>query len=250
MLKRTAMLYRNLSVRLAARRMVRLEGLPPTVSFTFDDFPACTAELAAPILEAEGFRGTFYLSAGLMGRSTEVGPIASPAQAEGLLARGHELGCHTYGHLRAGDVTDRTFAQDLEKNRLALSPLLGGQALGSFAFPYGVGTAGAKRAAAQRFASCRATWPGINHGRCDLNWLAATPFYARSGGLERVLPLLTQLRAQGGWLILYTHDVREGCSNWGCTPEQFQALASSVARQGFQVGTVREVVATLNAQAG
>lgn len=47
-----------------APRILRTDG--PIVSFTFDDIPA-TALRGADLLETVGARGTFYISAGLLG---------------------------------------------------------------------------------------------------------------------------------------------------------------------------------------
>lgn len=241
---------RRLNVLLPARRTVSLAQMPPTVSFSFDDFPVSAAHQGARILEDHGFRGTYYLAAGLLGTATEHGAMASVDDIGRLAANGHEIGCHTHGHLRAGQVGVEAYAQDLEQNGRAVAQLLGGLEMTSFAFPYGSVTPGAKRAAARRFSSCRTTMPRVNRGLTDLNLLSAVPVYAREGYTERAKDFLTDCGRRGGWLIVYTHDVQVDHSPCGCTPQQFEEFVRAVVRQGCAVAPVRDVVARATAASG
>ena len=45
---------------------------------------------------------------------------------------------------------------------------------------------------------------------------------------------------QKAWLILYTHDVAEAPSQWGCTPGVLARLADEALGRGFKVVTVAE----------
>src|SRR5581483_12462557 len=75
---------------------------PPgnSVAITFDD--GCETDLlaAAPILQEHGFQATFYVTAGLVGRSGYL----SPAQVRELRARGFEIGCHSMTHAYLDDL--------------------------------------------------------------------------------------------------------------------------------------------------
>jgi peptidoglycan/xylan/chitin deacetylase (PgdA/CDA1 family) len=42
------------------------------------------------------------------------------------------------------------------------------------------------------------------------------------------------------WLILYTHDVAESPSAWGCTPEALGHLVDAALARGFDVVTAAE----------
>jgi peptidoglycan-N-acetylglucosamine deacetylase len=61
------------------------------VSLTYDDALPVHYQLASPLLEAHGFRGTFFLK--IVGD-----PIQNPAEWRNLAERGHELGNHTLFH--------------------------------------------------------------------------------------------------------------------------------------------------------
>ena len=71
----------------------RVETNRPMVALTFDDGPTPEGvDAILPILEAHDVRATFFL--------TGVAMRWHPRQAERLLAAGHELGNHTFSHMR------------------------------------------------------------------------------------------------------------------------------------------------------
>jgi peptidoglycan/xylan/chitin deacetylase (PgdA/CDA1 family) len=74
----------KISYRLARHLPVatwRANRVGAVVSFTFDDVPASAASEGAPILEAFGIRGTYYLCGGLLGGQGDLRPILSRGQA-------------------------------------------------------------------------------------------------------------------------------------------------------------------------
>jgi peptidoglycan/xylan/chitin deacetylase (PgdA/CDA1 family) len=54
-------------------------------------------------------------------------------------------------------------------------------------------------------------------------------------------------RRRNAWLILFTHDVRETPSPWGCTPAAFERLIDRAVADGFEVVTVAEGARRLGA---
>jgi hypothetical protein len=49
--------------------------------------------------------------------------------------------------------------------------------------------------------------------------------------------------AERAWLILYTHDVRETPSPWGCTPDALDRLIDHARTAGCDIRAVGEVLA-------
>jgi hypothetical protein len=45
---------------------------------------------------------------------------------------------------------------------------------------------------------------------------------------------------QSAWLILYTHDVAEAPSPWGCTPGTLARLAARARSEAFDVVTMAQ----------
>src|SRR5882672_11151933 len=94
----------------------QLRNAAPMVSFNFDD-----------LLEAHGGRGTFYVSGGLVDIGTEDWTAGDANDVLSLRRRGHEIGCHTFSHLRVCDLDEATLADEIARNRdyfHALDPAL------------------------------------------------------------------------------------------------------------------------------
>ena len=151
---------------------LRAHNIDPIVSFTFDDAPISAATRGAPILEDFGVRGSFYLCGGLIGGHSDIQPILSASQARELAQRGHEIGCHTFGHLEVREQTWPALEDDLDRNRQCLSEAQRRRAR-NFAYPYGLISYAMKRRLQAWFATCRSVYPGINEGAIDLGLLKA-----------------------------------------------------------------------------
>jgi peptidoglycan/xylan/chitin deacetylase (PgdA/CDA1 family) len=243
-----------LSTRLA-RKLGRLLPTRPqlvawpggVVSFTFDDFPKSALSIGGAILEERGLRGTYYAAAGVAGTKGDMGPMFDASDVETAHSRGHEIACHTFGHLDCRRTDSGALVADIDQNATALSDLTGGVRLGNFAFPFGRVSFAAKALASQRFDSCRGTDRGINAGTADFANLRANPVGA-CGNEARVSRLIDAARARNGWLIFYTHDLAETPSTYGCTPQWFDRVVALAAAR-CAVLPVRDVVAGLAAPA-
>ncbi|HZT87471.1 MAG TPA: polysaccharide deacetylase family protein [Stellaceae bacterium] len=203
------------------------------VSFTFDDFPRSALVCGGRILEAHGVRGTFYAAMGLCGGDGESGPLFDAADLRQAHSAGHEIGCHTYGHIDCARARVATVLDDVARNAEELGTELGnGFKPRNFAYPYGRSTLAAGWRTARRFASCRGVAGGINHGSVDLGHLRANRLYAASFDVAAARQLIERNAALGGWLIFYTHDVSPEPSPFGCTPDQFEAVVSRAVERG------------------
>ncbi|MGC5779395.1 polysaccharide deacetylase family protein [Methylobacterium sp. NFXW15] len=236
---------RALARRLSRRPAPLPEGFPPTMSFTFDDFPESAYANALPALDRAGALATWYVSCGLLGKPSPVGPIVSPDRVQALHAAGHEIGDHTHNHLDARAVPAEAYDGDLAANHAALGRLVPGLRPASFAYPYGQVTLGAKRAAAARNVTCRGTESGISRGTLDLALLPAVALYDLSMTRERIEALIGDVARGGGWLIVYTHDVAPGPSPWGCSPDLFEATLAAALAAGLRIATVGAVAAEI-----
>ncbi len=210
----------------------------PVVSISFDDAPLSAATVGAEVLQANGARGTYYVCAGLDDQPGHMGDYADRRVYADLSVRGHEIACHTFSHLDCGKAAARDILDSVDRNAEALAEV----ALQTthFAYPYGDVSPEAKRALQDRFGSLRALHPGLIRRGSDLNQLPAVGIEGRDGEahaerwIDRALD-------QSAWLILYTHDVREQPSDWGCTPEALDRLIRRATAGGAEilpVGTV------------
>jgi len=235
---------------------LRVKTLPmrnkrPIVSFTFDDFPQSAARCAGPILERHGMRGTFYAAGGLCGQTIDGIAYYDSADLAALSAAGHEIACHTFAHVRVSSLGAAALAEDIERNAACLRGQ-GVPVLENFSYPFGAVSPAAKLALQRRFHSCRGIKPGINAGTADLGLLRATSLYGNAVD-PRIVDLIGRAVASNGWLIVYTHDVSERPSPYGCTPEVFAELvdrvagmtADAAAGAGLAVLTVRAALAAI-----
>src|SRR5438093_12206073 len=108
------------------QRRARLTNRTPVISFTFDDFPRSALEQGGSILQEYGLAATYYAALGLMNSDSPVGRIFSEEHLHDLLARGHELGCHTFDHYDAWNTLPKRFEDSVLRNRQALGRFLPG----------------------------------------------------------------------------------------------------------------------------
>ncbi len=226
------------------RNMIPFGNHGPIVSFTFDDFPRSAYLVGAPILEAFGGRGTYYVTTGFLNTSDGLGDLFRVEDLHELLERGHELGTQTFHHSSCRNVPLPEFQDDVHKGILELDHLVERHS-DNFCYPFGHATLGTKRTLAPFLASARSIFPGINGPDVDLNLLRANSLYADMSRAPHVKELIEQNVAQKGWLIFYTHDLRPNHSEYGCTPELFEFAVSSAAGSGSRILTVEQVLAEL-----
>ena len=231
-------------VRLQHRRPLARAPQGPVVSFSFDDIPASAAAAGAEVLEAAGARGAFYVCAGLYDREGPMGRFAGAAAVADLARRGHEIGCHTHGHIDCGQADGGAIAADVDRNAAALAAL--GVTATSFAYPYGDVSLAAKQALSGRFGSLRALHKGLVRPGSDLNQLPAVGVEGADGEALAARWIDRALAAKA-WLILYTHDVAERPSPWGCTPGTLARLVARARDGGARVLTVGEALAEATA---
>lgn len=194
------------------------------------------------MLTERGKQGTYYGCMGLMGGNSEGGPLFTQQDVRELVSAGHELACHTVSHTSGFAVSAKNFAESCEENRRQAATLFGGQPLRNMSFPFGHLTLLGKRMVSASYDTCRTTEPGINLDPVDLSFLRANPMYSRFDiqGLKRLI--VDNVRVKG-WLILYTHDVTENPSPYGCTPSYFEQVLDSALESGAEIVKICDAMA-------
>lgn len=227
--------HRFMATRFATRTIpVRLAK--PIVSFTFDDAPASAFTQATPVLEAHGARATFYLSLGLLGQDSDSGLIADLAHLKRAHAAGHELGCHTFDHLDAADVSRERYLASVDANRSAIARLLPSATFETFAYPKGGARVLVKRLLGERFLCCRGGREDANIGAVDLNLVKAC-FLDQRAGLDfpAIAALLDRNARARGWLVFATHDLSNQPSRYGCSPARFRQVVEMTRATGATI---------------
>jgi len=232
------------------RRDFDLPARQATVSFTFDDAPRTAFRAGAAILEAHGARATYYMSLGLLSTTSEIGPIAEPADLERAVGQGHELGCHTFDHHDAWTTDRASYIASVDRNRAALRELLPGYEFRAFAYPKSGATAAVKPALAQRFATCRGGGQTFNAGTVDLSLLRACFIDRRARvDLDFAADLIDRSAEAGGWLIFAAHDISDVESEFGCGTAFFEAVVRRAVASGARVMPVSAAYEQLRREA-
>ncbi len=218
------------------RRPLKMQNGAPLISFTFDDFPRSALEVGGKILRAYGVAGTYYVSLGLLNRDEAVGRICSSADLTEVLAQGHELGCHTFGHCDAWETEPRAFEESILDNRRALEGMLPGARFETMSYPISTTPRPVtKRQTGQHFACCRAGGQRINLGTVDLNYMYAFFLERTRDRPATIWEMINRNRVEGGWLIFVTHDVTIQPTRYGCTPGFFEEVVSRAVGSGARV---------------
>jgi peptidoglycan/xylan/chitin deacetylase (PgdA/CDA1 family) len=209
------------------------------LSLCFDDFPRTAWTEGGRVLRDHGVRATYYLAGGLAGSVFEGQPMFVTEDLEAIHAEGHELGCHTFDHRSCLRRSRHDLVRSLEANRRFVRERVGDVHLVSFAYPYGDTTIGTKHLAARSFASARGVNPGLNRGSLDLAQLKAIGLEARRRQAADIEPWIAEASARGAWLVVFTHDVQDKPSDYGCLPADLDRLIRAARSAGLEILPVK-----------
>lgn len=237
--------YKRNAARLRFRRLLVIETPVPIISFTFDDFPRSALLTGGSILKNYGLAGTYYTALGLLGTEGPSGPLFTADDLHALVARGHELGCHTYSHCHSWNMDTRAFEDSILKNRAALAQLLPEAKFASMSYPISEPRPHTKKIAGRHFRCCRAGGQTLNSGHADLDQLAAFFLEQSRDNLQRIKDLIDHNRAVKGWTIFATHDIAAAPGPYGCSPDLFEAVVQYSVKSGARILPVAEVLKVL-----
>ncbi|MBN8930714.1 polysaccharide deacetylase family protein [Agrobacterium pusense] len=223
----------------------RIETSEPIVSFTFDDVPASAWTSGARILENENVRGTFYISGVFIDRHDEPQDMISARGCSELATAGHELACHTYSHRKLSSFSRRGLEEDLDRNEKVLASFDENWHRRNFSTPFGMASPLMQPMLRRRFRTARGIMPGINRGSIDPHNLAAVELRPDPNYLDAADRWLDDVLQNGGWLVIFTHDVSSAPSFYGCPEDRFQGFVRKAASGGAKVMTVDAAVTAL-----
>lgn len=210
------------------------------VSFTFDDVPASACHQGAMLLELYQARGTFYVCGGLTDGTEQNQLCHSVQDLQRLAENEHEIACHTFSHINCAQADRLHLVEDWERNQVFFQQH--GIANGGFAFPFGAYGLSSKLAAAKRFSYSRITGGGTQTGRADLAALRAQSLYSAQTNVDELTALIMHTASEGGWLILYTHEVSETPGLWGTTPNLLETALREATQQSCHILPVQKAI--------
>lgn len=241
----------NFVTRKLPLKSVRSRLERPLASITFDDFPKSAWTVAGPILERFGARATYYAAGRFCGAHEDGIDYFDAEDLRAAHRAGHEIGAHSFAHQMAPLVSTTELAADEERNAVALCEILGeflgeiggGTRPSSYAYPYGEVSPRTKALMGRLFANARGIRPGVNAGRIDLAQLLAVPIEHRRWRPDEIAAAVDEAKAGNGWLILFTHDVCDDPSPFGCTPQMLTEVLEILAVAAIAVTPVKHAMA-------
>lgn len=239
--------YRRRSASWVFRKPFLIRSERPLVSFTFDDFPRSALITGGRILESYGFKGTYYASLGLAGQETASGQAFVLDDLSPLFERGHELGCHTFGHCHSWDTSPSAFEDSILANADALRALQPGVDFKTFSYPISMPRPFTKSKTARHFLCCRGGGQRANSGQVDLNQLSAFFLEQSRDSIQHIRDTIDQNQKQRGWLIFATHDISDDPTAFGCRPGFFEEVVRYAANSGALVLPVVQALEVLRA---
>jgi len=218
---------------------VRNRATAPLVSFTFDDFPRSAATAGAQVLQDFGVKGSYFVSGGRAGRHIDGLDQFVEDDLVRIAEAGHEIGCHTFGHIALPGSSPMAIRDDLLRNAEFVRRVLGDYTMSSFAYPYGHVSLSKKTLIGRFFPNCRGIWFGVNKHRVDCRQLRAVSL-ERSFDPEKVSAALDEAQASNGWVIFFTHDISDHPSPYGCEPVRLAKILNDVLDRGIEILTAKD----------
>jgi peptidoglycan/xylan/chitin deacetylase (PgdA/CDA1 family) len=219
-----------------------MRNTAPLVSFTFDDVPDSAYINGAAVLDERGLRGTFFVASGTCGSMDTHWRVIGGDQVRALYDGGHEIGCHTFSHVRVEDLDARRMEEECGQNLRRLRELCPGIALTNFCYPFGRASLPRKLQLQKRFDTCRGVYEGINAGTADLGMLRVIELYDRTLTPDKLRRALHETRERNGWLIFVTHDVADTPSWIGCSPRLLRETVAAAQAENMQCLPIRDAL--------
>ena len=205
-------------------RPVRVAPSRGVFSLSFDDIPVTAWTEAGPILEQHGIKATYYVCGGLSGGFNMGLPQFGTEHLQDLYEAGHEVGCHTYEHVSTLTLSPAELDASLARNAEWVEQRLDGYVMRTFAYPFGDCALGSKPVIDSRFLCGRGVRDGVNTGKADRANLQAIGLESRRLPGYDLEALMARTASEKGWLIAYGHEVMDGPTPYGCTPDDLDRV--------------------------
>ena len=226
---------------LLIQKKIAINLSEPIISFTFDDVPNSALINGEDILSKYGYQGTYYISLGLMDKTTPNGGYCDPVYLNKIIKNGGELACHTFNHIRLYSSSKEQILLDLEKNKKKIDEIIPGYSFSNFSYPYGEQTMTSKIIIRDKYKSARSIKSGINSGAIDLNNLKAV-MLTDDVKPEDIFAMIEKTIKSNGWLIFFTHNVETPVLPYGCSPNYFETITKYCFEKKINVLTIEKAV--------
>jgi peptidoglycan/xylan/chitin deacetylase (PgdA/CDA1 family) len=230
-------------------RVARHKRTVGTLSICFDDFPRTAWTEGGRILRGHEVRATYYVCGALCATVFDGEAMFQASDLRAIHAAGHELGCHTFTHASCLRGSTADLDRSIHDNDAFVRREVGDVRLRSFAYPYGDASVTTKRFLIDHFACIRGVEAGINVDQLDLGQLKAVGLEVGKRTFDEVKDYLLHAAACRGWVIVFTHDVQDRPSRYGCRPDDLDRLLRLAKAGGLRVLPVNAALSAFTSEA-
>jgi peptidoglycan/xylan/chitin deacetylase (PgdA/CDA1 family) len=213
------------------------------MSICFDDFPKTAWTVGGDILREHGVRGTYYLTGSNCGRHFDGQQQYDNDDLQALYEEGHEVGSHLYDHVSVLRMSAEEIRSSIKKNDAFIRERLGDVQATSFAYPYGAVSLTAKRICADVFSTSRGISQGLNRRSVELSNLRSFGLMGHQSIALDWESVAEETASQKLWLVVFTHEVDEAASPYGCQPKALDRLIRLARSAGLDVLPIRSALA-------
>jgi peptidoglycan/xylan/chitin deacetylase (PgdA/CDA1 family) len=216
------------------------------LSVSFDDFPKTAWTVGGTILRQHEAQGTYFVSGSHCGQWFDGQQQYDDRDLQELHEAGHEVGSHLYEHLSVLRLSRAKLHELIVRNDDFVRERLKDVHMTSFAYPYGDASLTAKRICARSFAVCRGIFGTTNGDRVELAQLSAVGLERRSVDTTDWSRLIHETAARKSWLVVFTHDVDENASPFGCRPKELDRLLLLARSAGIDIMPIKSALAQVS----
>lgn len=221
---------------------IRPEGyVPGTIVLTFDDGYISHFDAAA-LLDAHGFKGTFFIPTRDLARKDP--EKMTSAQVVSLAQGGHDIEAHTVNHVDLTTQPDKKLKDELVKAQTTLRKLTG-QPINHLAYPLGAYDARVQTAAAQYYQSGRTMQTLLSGGPLAIS----NPYAVPAMGVQRLTTDLALAQSYVDYamandmtMILVFHRIENNADEWDWGPTEFAGLMDYIDSTNIPVKTYAQVM--------
>jgi len=217
----------------------------PLITLTFDDGRETVYSQAFPLLAKYGIHTTQYLLSGSINDQSYL----SYAQIKQMYESGHEIGCHTVGHLDITTLSDKDLEHELSQCKKTFEKF---GPVTDFASPYGHADDRSLSIVEKYYTTHRNTSGDITNTvtEDDVNLAETFDRYnimsvaiRKDTTIEQLQEAIDFISTNNGWLVLAYHQIEDdNNATFGLDPKSLNSQLEFISNAPIKIATMQEAL--------